>query len=325
MAAATLTRMLARDMSVESCVAYAGPECAGCTALDEYIYGVLLALCRRGGALPAPVLRSIASSPVATRELQRVESCREVLEPTAGWADLRHALRQLPPAALLHILDDELTTAEMKEIAEERCKGAVLTRGQLIYAVLLVIATGELGSKVLPVNVQRRIDAAPSCAEWIEKLTASCLTAGLSGGSSAWREFMRILVDRDRPATPAPADVATPAGSGSSGRLGRISSGFDGVRSLFGRGEKLSGDAAGALSGPPSVSAHAARGAARVHARPATRASPPRAPPWPQTRAGPATRRRLRTEALTWPRHRYGCPSSCAPNSPTTSSCYSRS
>ena len=163
MAAATLTRMLARDMSVEACVAYAGPECAGCSEPDEYVYGVLLALCRRGAAgrdaLPAPVLRSIASSPVATRELQRVESCREVLEPTAGWADLRHALRQLPPAALLHILDEELTTVEMKEIAEERCKGAALTRGQLIYAVLLVIATGELGSKVLPVNVQRRIDA----------------------------------------------------------------------------------------------------------------------------------------------------------------------
>ena len=82
------------------------------------------------------------------RELHRVESCREVLEPNAGWAELRHALGQLPPAALLHILDEEMTTAEMKEIAEERCKGAT-SRGQLIYAVLLVIATGELGSKVL--------------------------------------------------------------------------------------------------------------------------------------------------------------------------------
>lgn len=202
------------------------------------------------------------------RELLRVESCREVLEPNAGWADLRHALGQLPPAALLHIFDEEITTSEMKEIADERCKGAA-SRGQLIYAVLLVIATGDLGSKVLPVNVQRRIDAAPSCAEWIEKLTASCLTAGLSGGSSAWRDFMRILVDRDRPA-PAPTGVASPDGSGSSsssGRMGRISSGFEGVRSLFGRTEKLSGDAAGALSGRPSVSAHEARCAARTYRR----------------------------------------------------------
>ena len=296
MAAATLTRAF-RGMSIEDCAAYAGPECAGCSAPDEYVYGVLLALCRRGEAgrdsLPTEVLRSITSSPVAMRELQRVESCREVLEPNAGWAELRHALGQLPPAALLHILDEEMTTAEMKEIAEERCKGAA-SRGQLIYAVLLVIATGELGSKVLPVNVQRRIDAAPSCAEWVEKLTASCPTAGLSGGSSAWREFMRILIDRDRPA-PAPGDVASPAESGSSsssGRMGRISSGFEGVRSLFGRVEKLSGDPAGALSGRPSVSAHAARSAAC-----ASRAPPARTPSTRDMHR-PLVRRRRRSKAL---------------------------
>ena len=79
----------------------------------------------------------------------------------ADWAAMRHAMQQLPPAALLHIISEEMTAEQMRTLAgTARCEGAT-TKAQLAYAVLLTLSLRASGIKGLPANAEQRIEASP--------------------------------------------------------------------------------------------------------------------------------------------------------------------
>jgi hypothetical protein len=176
--AGALCRILEAEMTIEQMERLGGAaRCAGATVKAEYAYAALLAVAQRDQgfqALPVAAQRRIDGSPVYKREMERAQAALEVLNKDATWVDLRHALQQLPPATLLHILDEEMDAEQMRKLAGKGRCGDAKRKGHLVYAVLLAVATrGSAAIKSLPINAQRRIEAAPQCADWLAELGAA--------------------------------------------------------------------------------------------------------------------------------------------------------
>ena len=174
-----LCKILEAEMTIEQMKRLGGvARCAGATAKAENAYAALLAVAQRDQgfqALPVNAQRRIDGSPVDKREMERAQAALAVLNKDTTWVDLRHALEQLPPATLLDILDEEMKAEQMRKLAGKGRCGDAKRKGQLIFAVLLAVATrGSAAIKDLPINAQRRIEAAPlQCADWLAELGAA--------------------------------------------------------------------------------------------------------------------------------------------------------
>ena len=144
----------------------------GASTKDELVFGVLLALSQRGEKaveqLPVEAQKKLRGSPVAQRELKRVATAAAAC--STGLA-LRSVMEFFPPSILLHVLDEEMTAAQMKRVAgKERSTGAS-TKDELVFGVLLALATrGPTAMRDLPANAQSRIEAAPAALDWVKLL-----------------------------------------------------------------------------------------------------------------------------------------------------------
>ena len=224
--AGIITKVFEAEMTAEQLRVLAGKaRCTDASTKVELAYGALLAVVQRGDAgfeaLPVAAQRSIDASPVCKREMERAKNALVVLDDAdADWAAMRHAMQQLPPAALLHILSEEMTAEQMRTLAgKARCEEAK-TKAQLAYAVLLTLSLRASGIKGLPANAEQRIEASPVCVDWLAELAISRLRPDYDGG---WREFMRVLLDRkpcERPTTSANASAASPPATGPRNREG---------------------------------------------------------------------------------------------------------
>lgn len=134
-------------------------------------------------ALPVAAQRFIDASAVCKREIERAKHALAVLDQDdADWAAMRHAMQQLPPAALLHILSEEMTAEQMRMLAgKARCEGAK-TKAQLAFAVLLTLSLRASGIKGLPANAEQRIQASPVCVDWLAELAISRLRPDYDDG-----------------------------------------------------------------------------------------------------------------------------------------------
>ena len=214
--AGIITKVFEAEMTAEQLRELAGKaRCKDASTKVELAYGALLAVVQRGDAgfesLPVAAQRSIDGSAVCKREMERAKNALAVLdEADADWAAMRHAMQQLPPAALLHILSEEMTAEQMRTLAgKARCEEAK-TKAQLAYAVLLTLSLRASGIKGLPANAEQRIEASPVCVDWLAELAISRLRPDYDGG---WREFMRVLLDRkpcERPTTAASPPATGP-------------------------------------------------------------------------------------------------------------------
>ena len=214
--AGIITKVFEAEMTAEQLRVLAGKaRCKDASTKVELAYGALLAVVQRGDAgfesLPVAAQRSIDGSAVCKREMERAKNALAVLdEADADWAAMRHAMQQLPPAALLHILSEEMTAEQMRTLAgKARCEEAK-TKAQLAYAVLLTLSLRASGIKGLPANAEQRIEASPVCVDWLAELAISRLRPDYDGG---WREFMRVLLDRkpcERPTTAASPPATGP-------------------------------------------------------------------------------------------------------------------
>ena len=193
--AGMLRQILEKQLTTDELAALGGAaRCEGAVTSSELAYGAILAIVQ-GEPVPEAVQRKIDTEPAAKLEKERAETALEVLEEDANWSDMRHALEQLPPAALLSILLKEMTAEQMKTLAgRARCQGAT-RKAQYVYGVLLAVATRETGLKNLPVDAQRRIDATPVAADWIADLIRARLREDFEGN---WKDFMAKLLERPR-------------------------------------------------------------------------------------------------------------------------------
>ena len=218
--AGIIIKVFEAEMTAEQLRVLAGSaRCKGASTKAELAYGALLAVVQRGDAgfkaLPVAAQRSIDASAVCKREMERAKHALAVLDQDdADWAAMRHAMQQLPPAVLLHILSEEMTAEQMRRLAgKARCEGAK-TKAQLAFAVLLTLSLRASGIKGLPANAEQRIQASPVCVDWLDELAISRLRPDYDGG---WYEFMRVLLDRkpcERPTTSASASEASPPATG---------------------------------------------------------------------------------------------------------------
>ena len=112
-----LTRLLEKELVGAELAELAGAAGLGARGTDELVYGALLAVSRGTTALPERVQKAVDRSAIAVRELERAVSALAVLDEDAGWSEMRHALDQLPPAHLLHILYEEMSADQMKTLA----------------------------------------------------------------------------------------------------------------------------------------------------------------------------------------------------------------
>jgi hypothetical protein len=189
--AGIIIKVFEAEMTAEQLRVLAGKaRCKDASTKVELAYGALLAVVQKGDAgfeaLPVAVQRSIDASAV----------CNALVgldEADADWVALRHAMQQLPPAALLHILSEEMTAEQMRTLAgKARCEEAK-TKAQLAFAVLLTLSLRASGIKGLPANAEQRIEASPVCVDWLAELAISRLRPDYDGG---WREFMCVVPRR---------------------------------------------------------------------------------------------------------------------------------
>ena len=197
--AGIIIKVFEAEMTAEQLRVLAGKaRCKDASTKVELAYGALLAVVQKGDAgfeaLPVAVQRSIDASAVCKREMERAKNALVVLdEADADWVALRHAMQQLPPAALLHILSEEMTAEQMRTLAgKARCEEAK-TKAQLAFAVLLTLSLRASGIKGLPANAEQRIEASPVCVDWLAELAISRLRPDYDGG---WREFMCVVPRR---------------------------------------------------------------------------------------------------------------------------------
>ena len=120
--AGALTKVFEAELTAEQMRTLAGKaRCKDASSKTELAYGTLLAVVQRGAAgyeaLPVPARRSIDASAVCKREMERAKNALAVIDDAnddadADWAAMRHAMQQLPPAALLHIISEEMTAEQ---------------------------------------------------------------------------------------------------------------------------------------------------------------------------------------------------------------------
>jgi len=171
--AMSLHAIVTDAMTVAQMKALAGKErCKGASRKGELLYGVLLALGERGEkgveSLPVAAQSKLRASPVAQRELKRTQLAAS---ECATWRDLVSVLEYFPPSILLHVLNEEMTVAQMKALAgKERSQGGSV-KDELVYGVLLALAMrGPKSFSDLPVSAKTRIEAAPAALEWVKLL-----------------------------------------------------------------------------------------------------------------------------------------------------------
>ena len=193
--AGMLRQILEKQLTTDVLAALGGAvRCEGAVTSSELAYGAILAIVQ-GEPVPEAVQRKLDTEPAAKLEKERAETALEVLEDDADWSDMRHALEQLPPAALIKILLDEMKVDQMKALAGKTRSQGATKKGQYVYGVLLAVATRETGLKNLPVEAQRRIDSTPVAADWIAGLLRARLREDYEG---TWKDFMAKLLERPR-------------------------------------------------------------------------------------------------------------------------------
>lgn len=226
----SLVNILDNGLTVPQMKAFAGKtRCKGATCKDELVFAVLLALAERKEAgiqaLPVAVRKKLESSPVAQRELKRMQLASSG-DKCKRWSDLKQVLVRFPPSILMQILHEEMTAAQMQRMAgKTRCDGAsvkvrlnaasdprlssVLKRSrhvvnpcarlslrpmqdELVFACLLALAEhGPKAMRDLPAAAQTRIEAAPMALEWVKMIERADTEVLAKVGT--WRGFTDLL------------------------------------------------------------------------------------------------------------------------------------
>lgn len=167
----SLASCLSDNMTPASMRSFAGFRAKGAKSKEDALTALLLCLGQDETAvksLPDAAQKKLRSSPVAQRELKRI---RLAAGDCKTWRQFEQVLAFFPPCVLLHVLNEEMSSAQMKTVAGKERAGKATDKDELIFGVLLALATrGPKAMRDLPANAQTRIEAAPAALEWVKML-----------------------------------------------------------------------------------------------------------------------------------------------------------